>query len=108
MHDSYGEEEFVRRSGRLKPALVAVVCDCPVLGCALSCADSRRVCRGEAFSGGVRVFRNGQDVPNALLDNGLVSLAFDLDGWLISLQQGGLEFSAWRLLGPVGLVLGRF
>ncbi len=30
----------------------------------------------------------------------LVSLAFDLDGWPISLERSGLEFSAGRLLGP--------
>jgi hypothetical protein len=37
---------------------------------------------------------------NGLLDNGIVSLAFDLDGWPISLKRGGLEFSAGRLLAP--------
>ena len=109
---------------------------------------------GEAFSGGIRVYREGQEVPsclvdvslhtdgsvgkalvvfctdlgpeeeavywisrstnpnvpepeyglvangNGLLDNGLVSLAFDLEGWPISLERDGLEFSAERLLGP--------
>jgi hypothetical protein len=109
---------------------------------------------GEAFSGGIRVYRGDQEVPsclidvslhtdgsvgeamivfctdlgpeeeavywisrstnpsvpepeyglvangNGLLDNGLVSLAFDLEGWPISLERDGLEFSAERLLGP--------
>ncbi len=109
---------------------------------------------GDSFSGGIRVFRNGQEVPsclldmtfhvggsvatatavfpsnlgpekealfwisesrdagvsepdyglvaggNGLLENGLVSLTFDLDGWPISLQRGGLEFSSGKLLGP--------
>ena len=109
---------------------------------------------GEAFSGGIRVYRNGQEVPSCLLDvslytdgsveaativfvtdlgaeeeaiywisrsddpgvgepeyglvpagsglldNGRVSLAFDLDGWPVSFQRDGLEFSAGRLLDP--------
>jgi hypothetical protein len=37
---------------------------------------------------------------NGLLDNGLISIAFDLDGWPISLQRESLEFAAGRLLGP--------
>ncbi len=37
---------------------------------------------------------------NGVLDNGLISLAFDLNGWPISLQRAGLEFSAGSLLGP--------
>ncbi len=110
--------------------------------------------QGEAFSGGIRVYRNGQEVPGCLLDvslytdgsvetaravfacnlgpqeeaiywiswsddpgvgepqynlvppgngpldNGRVCLAFDLDGWPISLLRDGLEFSAGRLLEP--------
>jgi hypothetical protein len=109
---------------------------------------------GQAFSGGVRVYRQGREVPsclldvshyedssvetatvafssdlgpgeeavywvsrsddsgvaepeyglvgkgNGLLDNGLVRLAFDVDGWPISLERDGLEFSAGRLLDP--------
>jgi len=109
---------------------------------------------GVAFSGGLRVYREGQEVPSCLLDvrlhtdgsveeatvvllsdlglgeeavywvsrssdsgvaepeyglvasgsglldNGRVRLAFDVDGWPMSLERDGLEFSAERLIGP--------
>jgi hypothetical protein len=37
---------------------------------------------------------------DGLLDNGLVSIAFDLDGWPVSLRREGHEFAAGRLLVP--------
>jgi hypothetical protein len=37
---------------------------------------------------------------DGLLENGLISLAFDLDGWPVSLQRDGLEFASGRLLEP--------
>jgi len=109
---------------------------------------------GESLSGGIRVFRGGQEVPsglvdvslhpdgsvreatlvflcdldageeavywisrsddngisepnyglvppgNGLLENGLISIAFDLDGWPISLERDGLEYAAGPLLAP--------
>jgi len=109
---------------------------------------------GESLSGGIRVFRGGQEVPSGLVDvslhpdgsveeatvvfacdldaqeeaiywisrssesgvaepdygllmpsdglleNGLISLAFDPDGWPVSLQRDGLEFASGRLLEP--------
>jgi hypothetical protein len=37
---------------------------------------------------------------DGLLENGLVSIAFDLDGWPVSLRREGMEFAAGRMLVP--------